>query len=63
MTERIPDSEVESVIRLICDKAKPANAVDAKLMAARWLLQVSDGMAIMSPELQKKLEDTLAEHP
>jgi hypothetical protein len=63
MPERIPDTEVESVIRMICDKANPANAVDAKLMADRWLLQVQDGIATMSPELQKKLEDTLAQRP
>jgi len=62
MAQEIDDSAVESMIRTICNRDNPAKAVEAKLEASRWLLQVDGGMATMSPEARKKLADTLAEN-
>lgn len=62
MAQEIDDNAVESMIRTICNKENPAGAVEAKLEASRWLLQVDGGMATMSPEARKKLETTLAEN-
>jgi hypothetical protein len=62
MAQEIDDAAVESMIRTICNKEKPAEAVEAKLEASRWLMQVDGGMAAMSPVARKKLETALAEN-